>query len=543
MNSKKNEIIFFVTDNKSGYKTREVWVKKNKPNMYEEIKSFVSDNNLNVNSFKEELYHYLFEVTEIPKCLNCNKDLKFGRTISENYGTYCSLSCTNSHEQHIENVKLTNNKKYGGNSPLSSDEVKNKIQTTNIKKYGVKNLFSDVNYIKEKVIEKHSVDHISKLESTKIKIKKSNLNRYGVTTPLLLPKNRNKGLDSRKEVFLNKYGHNQVINVDGTEITMLCNSCNKEFLINRNVLYHRNMFGVELCTLCHPMNSSVSHKEKELIKFIESLGIEVILHDRNILDGKELDILIPDKKIAIEFDGLYWHTEKYVGKTYHMDKTKKCENKGIQLIHVFEDEWDFNREIVKSRLKIKLGIVENKIFGRNCKVVSIDKQTKRKFLNDNHIQGSCGSSINIGLEFDGELTSIMTFGKRPFLNGYEYELVRFCNKLNTVVVGGATKLFKNFITEYQPKNVVSYSDNRWGNGLVYEKMGFTLLDVGKPNYWYFKNEKREYRFKYRKDILVSMGYDKNKTETQIMDELGYNKIYDCGSRKFIWGTIDNPKKN
>lgn len=543
MNTKKNEIIFFTTDNKSGYKTRESWVKKNNPITYDKIKCFVRDNKLNLKTFKEEIYHYLFDVTETPKCLNCNKDLQFGRSLSENYGTYCSLSCTNTHEKHIENVKLTNNKKYGGNSPISSEEVKHKIQSTNIKKYGVENVFSDVNYIKEKVIQKYSIDHISKLDTTKNKIKKSNLKRYGVVTPLLLSKNRKKGLETRREIFLEKYGHDVIKNVDGSEITMLCNSCNNEFTINRNVLYHRNNSDVEFCTLCHPINSSVSHKEKDLISFIKSLGVDVILHDRTVLEGKELDILIPDKGISIEFNGLYWHTEKYVGKTYHTDKTKKCENKGIQLIHVFEDEWDFNKEIVKSRLKIKLGIVENKVFGRNCKIIPIDNQTKRKFLKDNHIQGSCGSSINIGLEYRGELVSIMTFGKRPFLNGYEYELVRFCNKLNTVVVGGASKLFKHFIKEYKPKNIVSYSDNRWGNGLVYKKMGFTLVNEGKPNYWYFKKEKREYRFKYRKDVLVSMGYDKDKTESQIMNELGFNKIYDCGSKKFIWGTIDFPKKN
>jgi hypothetical protein len=97
MNTKKNEIIFFTTDNKSGYKTRESWIKKNNPTTYNEIKCFVKNNKLNLKTFKEEIYHYLFNVTEIPKCLNCNKDLKFGRTLSENYGTYCSLSCTNSH--------------------------------------------------------------------------------------------------------------------------------------------------------------------------------------------------------------------------------------------------------------------------------------------------------------------------------------------------------------------------------------------------------------------------------------------------------------
>ena len=117
-----------------------------------------------------------------------------------------------------------------------------------------------------------------------------------------------------------------------------------------------------------------------------------------------------------------------------------------------------------------------------------------------------------------------------------YELLRFCNKLNTTVIGGASKLFKYFVKTYSPEKVISYADRRWSEGKLYHNLGFDFVHNSNPNYFYVKNStiELEARFKYRKDILVSQGYDKNKTEKEIMKELGYNRIYDCGAMKFEW---------
>jgi len=232
----------------------------------------------------------------------------------------------------------------------------------------------------------------------------------------------------------------------------------------------------------------------------------VTTSDRDILNGKEIDILVKEKNIGFELNGLYYHCDLFKDKNYHIDKTNECNKEGIRLIHIFEDEWDNKKDIVKSRIKNLLGLTDNRIYGRKCIIKKVPTKIKTKFLNENHIQGTVGSKINYGLYYDDELVSIMTFGKgRNVMNGsnYEWELLRFCNKINHSVIGGASKLLKHFIKENNPTNIISYADIRY--------------------------KKREHRYKFRKDILVSEGFDSNKTEKEIMTERGYNRIYDCGN--------------
>lgn len=228
---------------------------------------------------------------------------------------------------------------------------------------------------------------------------------------------------------------------------------------------------------------------------------------------------------------------KKKGKEHLLDKTQLAEIKGIRLIHVFEDEWLLKQDIVKSRLLNILGFSERSINARNTVIKEVDSSEAMKFLNENHIQGSLGSKIKIGLFYNNELVSLMTFGElRKNLGnnkkeGY-YELLRFCNKLNTRVVGGASKLLKYFERNFEYRELVSYADRRWSEGNLYKVLGFELTSTTKPNYFYSKGTYRESRFKYRKDVLVHQGHDKDKTEKQIMEERGYFRIYDCGTHKF-----------
>ena len=212
---------------------------------------------------------------------------------------------------------------------------------------------------------------------------------------------------------------------------------------------------------------------------MEFLGIdEYELHNRDILNGREIDIYIPSLKLGIEYDGLRWHSEIFNKDTnYHLSKTEECERQGIRLIHIFEDEWQYKRDIVKSRLLNLIGKTPNKIYARKCTIKEVDSHTASKFLDENHIQGKCNSSYRYGLYYNDELVSIMTFGKlRKNLgstdkDGY-YELLRFCNKSNTAVIGGASKLFKHFLKEKKPTNVISYADRRWSNGKKKKKLGW-----------------------------------------------------------------------
>jgi hypothetical protein len=277
--------------------------------------------------------------------------------------------------------------------------------------------------------------------------------------------------------------------------------------------------------------------EGEIKEFLIGLGLEVETNNKTILKGKELDIFISSHKLAIEYNGLYWHSEKYRSNDYHLNKTELCEEKGIQLIHIFEDEWLHKTDIVKSRIRNILGFNNIRIYARKCEVREVNTKDKTKFLNKNHIQGAVGSKVNLGLYYNGELVGLMTFGGlRGSLgskdNKNSWELLRFCNRLNTNVVGGASKLLNYFNKVYEPREVISYADRRWSMGNMYEKLGFEFIHNSKPNYWYIDRLNRLHRYNFRKDVLIKEGFDKNKSEHEIMLERSMYRIYDCGNKKY-----------
>jgi hypothetical protein len=526
---------FFLKNNQSGFKTKESFLIKNHSELYNNIINFSSDFLSNL-PFKQKIWHFIHNINKIPNCKNCSKPLKFGRSLKEGYNEFCSLVCLNKSEIHKSKVKETNNIKYGGNTPISSDIIKEKIKKTNKEKYGVDNLFKDVEYIKNKTLKKYNVEHISKLESTKNKIKETNLIKYGVTTPLNFPNNNSKIIDTKNNIFISNFSGYTFITSTGITLNVLCDECNKNYLINRNVFKYRSINLINPCTYCNPVDDLSSIKENDLYEFIKSLGYNVIKNDRTILNGKEIDIYLPEKNIAFEFNGLYYHSNLFKNENYHLNKTNLCESKNIKLIHIFEDEWDLKKDIVKSRIKNLLGMNSNKIYSRNCTISSVSTSEKTIFLNENHIQGSIGSKIDLGLYYNNELVSIMTFGYgRKIMNGdkTKYELLRFCNKLDTSVIGSASRLLNYFIKNYNPNSIITYADRRWSQGNIYEILGFNKIGITKPNYFYVTNRKRQYRYKYRKDVLVKEGFSKDKTEKEIMEERGINRIYDSGNIKYI----------
>ena len=310
--------------------------------------------------------------------------------------------------------------------------------------------------------------------------------------------------------------------------------CNLHGNYNQFPAYH--LRGYNGCKHCKSITSGA---ENEIFDFI-STYVECESNNRKIIKPKELDIYIPDLKIGIEYHGLIWHSERFKeDRNYHLDKLNSCNSKGLKLIQIFEDEWLFKKEIVKSRLLNIINKTPNKIYARKCKINLITSKEARIFLNENHIQGFVGGSVYLGLFYDSELVSIMTFGGLRKNLGQEskegsFELLRFCNKINTSVIGGASKLFKYFCNNFNPNEVISYADRRWSEGSLYENLNFDLISKSIPNYFYTKNYIRENRFKYRKSELIKKGFDSNKTEKEIMSEKGYYRIYDCGTLKFKW---------
>lgn len=316
-------------------------------------------------------------------------------------------------------------------------------------------------------------------------------------------------------------------------VTFRCNKCGNETTYVRSLIdrmARTNDYG-----LCHFCNNrkSVSTGERELRKFLNDLAPEEIkLNYRHLIGKMELDIVLSDYKLAIEFDGLHWHNGNVVEKDYHLKKTEACESVGYQLIHIFEDEWRYKKEIVQSRLKGILGKNE-RIYARKTVCREISYKDSKEFLEKSHIQGNCMSKWQYGLFDRDKLVAVMTFGKSRF--AAEFELLRFANALNTNVVGGASKLLKHFVKDHpEISKIVSYADRRWSRGNLYEKIGFKFLHKTDPSYFYRVGRVRKSRFEFQKHKLVEQGFDPNKTEHEIMKERKCPRIYDCGTLKYEW---------
>ena len=278
----------------------------------------------------------------------------------------------------------------------------------------------------------------------------------------------------------------------------------------------------------------ISKEENTLYEYIKSIyDGSIIQSNRSILGGKELDIYLPDYKLAIEYNGLYSHQYRpsetkeclIKGKSYHLQKTLGCENKGIHLLQFYSDEWLLKEDIVKSVIASKLNL-NQKIFARKCKKIILETHQKNNFLNDNHMQGEDKSKIKLGLLYEDDLVCVMTFCKSRFNPNYKWELSRFANKRGINVIGGFSKLLKWFREEYEG-NIVSYADRRYSMGNVYLKNGFDAIRTNSPSYYYVdKNCNTRYnRMMFQKKLIGA--YD--CTEYEKAREMGYNKIFDCGT--------------
>lgn len=499
---------------------------------YKEIEIFSKEIKIDERSFAEKLYHYINKEEHGKLCKNCKtKKTKFFG-IKRGYADFCSSKCSNGSTIVQNKKKEVYLEKYGVDNPSKNKQVIERIQDKFTKKYGA-NPFS--------------------LQNVKDQIKKTCMEKYGTEyslsgkSPVREKINRNKEKEFRekyKDLNITYYNPKK-----WGECRILCNDCNQEYEISKWNLHQRNEANTIKCTHCNPIGSDTETSIESFIKSIlKNLKINYIEKSRKILDdGREIDIYIPDQKIAIEINGIFWHSDSFKEKNYHKSKTDACLDKGIRLIHIMEDEIFNSPEITKSRISSILSKSDKKIWARKCSIKEVDKRESINFLNDNHIQGACGSSYSIGLYLNDELISLMTFGKlRKSLgsNNKEgvWELLRFCNKINTNVVGGASKLMDRFINEKLPSKIISYCDRRWSpDGNLYRKLGFTFIHNTNPNYWYYKNNsyKKYHRFNFRKDALVKDGFDQDKTEFEIMNERKFIRVYDCGSSKW---ELDPQKK-
>ena len=302
--------------------------------------------------------------------------------------------------------------------------------------------------------------------------------------------------------------------------------------------------------------SGSSYFEKEVTEFVKSIyPNKIIENDRKIIKPKELDIYIPNKNVAIECDGLYWHSteqltskgqfifssdEKKHYKNKQLIKTLLCEEKGIRLIHIFEDEWNTKKEICKSILASSLGIYKQKIFARKCEVKEINLEDWKKFLHENHIQDYTFAEYRLGLYYKDELVQGIGITKSNHKQG-EIELNRMVTKLNTQVIGGFSKLMSHSIKMWNFSKIYSYISRRLFDGKGYYASNFKIVKTNEPTYFYVKHGQRFPRYNFMKNKIKKM-YDmgelsywnENETEELIMNKNQFGKLYDCGTIKVVY---------
>ena len=342
-----------------------------------------------------------------------------------------------------------------------------------------------------------------------------------------------------KRILKNDMGLD-LVDYDGMLYTILCDKKhNHTFQIVDTLLYSRKKFKNTCCTICNPIGS-LNDTERELITFIENIqigDINIILKDRNLIKPLELDIYIPSHNLAIEYNGVYWHSETFRDNKYHRNKYDRCKNIGIDLLSIWEDDWINNKDIIKDIIRKRLQIQPSNIYYARKTIIKIPTiEEEIEFLNNNHIHGYIVSKYSYGLYIDNELISMMTFSERVItIDNNDIEMLRYAIKIDCGIIGGAEKLFNNFLKNTEYKNIKSFCDPCYFKGDVYEKLGFEYNNISEPSYFYVKNYKRFHRRNFTIDKLIKDGFDTNQfTEKEIMLNRGYLKIWDIGQKSFYY---------
>lgn len=402
-------------------------------------------------------------------CIFLHKNsVKQKRTV----GKYTPMS-----EETKNKIKSTNLKKYGYEYPLQSKLIREKCNKTLYEKHGVQNASSVPGALeksKKTCIEKYGVDHHMKTEEYKLKFKK-------------------KTIDNGQAYIYNGRMSDELANYIGVS-----RSC-----MNARI----RKYGFELAL-------SMDKKQSEIERIIES-----ILEKNNIsfikqfrIENRIADFLIEDKKLIIEADGLYWHSDAVnKNKFYHRDKKILYDKYGYKSLFFRENEIEKQSTIIESIILNKVNL--SKVFyARKCILLEVSKEDAKKFYNENHLMGN-GKGISFGLFYENTPLAMM-----QITNKKEYcEVSRFCTAYNTSIIGGFSKLLSAAIKHFNPKQFITFIDRRYGDGYYLNKLGFNLVN----NYISFKwtkNEKAIHRMKFPGNT----GYDN-----------GWYKIWDCGQAKYV----------
>lgn len=502
----------------------------------------------------------------LPLCTNCSKK----HTALEHYGVANISQAKEVKEKKkrafdnksaeekqaiIEKKQQTSLKKYGvtsyfktsefkkrmtKNNPGATKEAIEKRRQTMLQKYGVENAYQSEEIkqkLKEIFLKKYGVEYPTQVKEIKDKVAATNIQKYGVDNPMKVG-DFSAAARNTSEINAQKYAEeNELLLVRDLKETYKGHWTDNVNLIHHNgftFIKKEDLKKVEdYCEI--NILKGTSHKEKEIADFVRSFyDGEIIENSRKIIAPKELDVYIPEKKIAIEFDGLFWHSELNVtDKNYHLEKTRKCEEQNIRLIHIFEDEWNEKQDIIKSIIKSSLGVYDNKYNARDLAFKKVNSNDAKAFLEKNHIQGFCSASQHFGLYDNDSLIQCISIGLNRFSKERNLELIRMCTQLNTQVVGGFSKLIKNMFKFTGASSIESYVDRRLFSHSGYTSSGWKVDKESGPSYFYTDGKKRFNRQSFMKKRCLRLwpDSDASKTEHQLCLEHGLFQIYDCGTIK------------
>jgi hypothetical protein len=316
-----------------------------------------------------------------------------------------------------------------------------------------------------------------------------------------------------------------------------CISCGRESVL----IFNGIQKFPSICKNCTAAISSAgrskvyrSKPEIEIDDYIKSLGQNTVPGSYEVTPPYQIDIYVPDKKVGIEYHGLYWHSsEQQKDRCYHLKKSIQAEKRGVRLIQIFEDEWKFQKDIVKSRLRQIMGVQGKSYGARECDLIEVDPVQRKEFYEKNHIQGDVPAQAAYGLVKDGEIVACMSFGRRwtatSIPDDEGCELLRFAAIGS--IPGGASRLLKAWMEKNPGVSLLSYADRRWSNGGLYRSLGFAQIGESSPACWYVEDGRRVSPKHYRR-ILENIENEEDKSSKEILEELGVLHIYDCGSLKF-----------
>lgn len=398
-------------------------------------------------------------------------------------------------------------KKYGVDHPMKSEEIKSKLKATYLARTGFGHPSQNPTVrakMKATWLRIYGVNHPMKTEMVYTRLETTNMERRGVKHPLSDKAVREK----IKATCLSRYGVENIIN----------NPIIRDYVDSFNTIPQRSKPEIEICS------------------YLDSLGVSHESSNFHILKGKmfdgrvttrQIDIYCPEHNLAIEFNGLYWHSDKYRYKNYHLEKTMYCEAQGIQLIHIWEDEWRDKQGVVKSLLKAKLGIGKPLSYARQHTIIEGSYRASKDFLDRFHIQGGAVATDYMHLvDKTGNIQAVMLFTKRV----HGIELVRFASN---GCHGAFSRLLKYYIARHRGEAVYSFGDRCVVSRLknVYLNNGFVEREILPPDYKYVTPDSylRMHKFNFRKDKFKELGYDiEGKTEDMLAEEAGLNRIWGCG---------------